>query len=484
MASAGRAGVARKTVPLLVARLAGAGTTLVVLAVVARQRGAEELGAVAIGLTVGTLLGAASEASMGLLLVREIARAPDCSGRYLAALLALRAILLPLTTALAALFVAYAFPGQGLEIMIVALNIAVQQVADTGRGVFIAFNRMMVAGIHGTVENLVWLAVIWIALDRGVSTTVAFDLGLAVMCISSAGIVALAWAFGWPLRMFRRDDVRAILRELPVFEAFSMASAASQRIDTILIGVLLPTGAVAAAGAYYAATRLVTAFEYFPSTVGRAVLPDVSKALGSRDPSVNQRVTAPAIEILLTLSVPVPFAMMLGGSWLLQVTYGPDVTSFGWIMAWIALALPFRFVGYLYGTLLTGGDAQMPRLVALVASLIVLILIDVVTLPTLGIGGAVAGLLCSSLALFLLYERAMRRAIGHVDRGRLLVRPLLLAGVATVPALFARSALPVSAAAPGALAVFGVVYFILEGAYLLNALAARSRLREIADTPS
>ena len=464
------------------ARIASAATTLIVLAVVAHQRGAVELGSVAIGLTVGTLLGAASEGAMGTWLVREIARAPDCSGRYLSAVLALRAILLPLTTAVAALFVAKAFPERGPEIMIVALSIAVQQVAETGRGVFIAYGRMMVAGVHGTLENLVWLGVILIGLEHGASTLDAFGFGLAAMCISSISIVALAWAFGWPLRLFRRDDVRAMLRELPVFGAFSLASAASLRIDTLLIGLLLPTGAVAAAGAYYGATRLVSAFEYLPQTVGRAILPDVARALWSQDASVNQRVTAPAIEILFTLSVPVPFAMMLGGGWLLQLLYGPDVTAFGWIMAWLALALPFRFIGDLYGTLLTGADAQMPRLLALVASLVVLLLIDVLTLPTLGIGGAVAGLLCSSLALFLLYERAMRRAIGHVDSARLLVKPLLMAGVATVPALFVRSALPVSLAAPGALVVFGVVYLMLASAYLLNAV--RSRLQGNIDAKS
>jgi O-antigen/teichoic acid export membrane protein len=389
-----------------------------------------------------------------------------------------------MTTGVAALIVANAFPEHGPEIMIVALNIAVQQVADTGRSVFMAHGRMMVAGVHGTIENLVWLGVIWIRLEQGASTLDAFGFGLAVISMSSISIVALAWAFGWPLRRFRRDDVRAILRELPVFGAFSLASAASQRIDTLLIGLLLPTGAVAAAGAYYGATRLVSAFEYLPATLGRAILPDVSRALGSHDASVNRRVTAPAIEILLALSVPVPFAMILGGGWLLQVAYGPDVTAFGWIMAWLALALPFRFIGYLYGTLLVGGDAQMPRLLALLASLVALLLIDVLTLPTLGIGGAVAGLLCSSLVLFLLYDRAMSRAIGHVDRARLLVRPLLMAGVASVLALFVRSVLPVSVAAPGALVVFGIVYVMLASAYLLNAVAVRARLpADIDATP-
>ena len=421
---------------------------------------------------------------MGLWLVREIARDPSCSGRYLGALLALRAILLPLTTAVAALFVVNAFPAQGPEIMVVALNIAIQQVADTGRAVFIAHGRMLVAGIHGTVENLIWLAVIWIGLERGSSTLDAFGLGLAVMCGSSVIIIGLAWVFGWPMRLFRGHDLRAMLDELPVFGAFSLASAASQRIDTVLIGFLLPTGALAAAGAYYAAIRLVSAFEYLPATVGRAILPDVSRALGSGDASVTQRVTAPAVEILLAMSVPLPFAMLLGGGWLLQLLYGSDVAAFGWIMVWLALALPFRFLGYLYGTLLTGGDAQMPRLVALVVSLAVLLVVDALTLPTLGIGGAVAGLVCSSAALFLLYERAMRRGVGVVDTGRLLARPLLLAGAACVPALLARLALPASIASPGALVVFGVVYSPLAAAYLARAAAIRNRPLANADASS
>jgi len=71
-----------------------------------------------------------------------------------------------------------------------------------------------------------------------------------------------------------------------------------------------------------------------------------------------------------------------------------------------------------------------------------------------------------------------------VDTGRLLARPLLLAGAACVPALLARLALPASIASPGALVVFGVVYSPLAAAYLARAAAIRNRPLANADASS
>ena len=457
----------RKTLPLLIARLAAAATTLMALALVARMLGIVQLGAVALGLTVGTLLAGISEAGMTAWMVREVARSPKLAGRYLSVLLAIRAVLLPVTSCLTAIFVIAAFHGLASEIMIVALTIAVQQVADTVRGVFIARGSMVIAGAQGTVENLAWLGAVAVALRAGHGGAVAFGCGLAVVCVSSFLVIGLAWIGGAPLTFFSKGDLRAALRELPVFGGFSIASAASLRMDTILVGLLLPTGAVAAAGAYFGATRLVAAFEYLPQTIGRALLPDVAQMRFADGSSTQPQAMRQAVRMLLALSVPVPFAMVLGGEWILHLVLGPEAASYGWIMAWLALALPFRFVAYLLGTLLTGADAQAVRLRALLVALGVLISIDVLVLPTLGIVGAVAGFVCFSATLFLLYERDARQALGLAGTSRLLLAPLLLSFVAAVPAGLVRTALPSQAAPQGSLAVFGVTYVAVAGAYLL-----------------
>lgn len=465
-------GIARKTAPLLVARLTAAATTLVALALTSRQLGLVQLGAVALGLTVGTLLGAVSEAGMTAWMVRETARAPDRAGRYLSVVLAMRAVMLPVASGITALLVAVVFQELAAAILVVALTVAVQQVAETGRGVFIARGSMVVAGLHGTLENLIWLAAVAAGLWTGQGTVVAFGLGLAVVCLSSVSIVVIAWAAEASLCRFSQDDLRGALRELPVFGTFSVASAAYQRSDTILVALLMPTGAVAAAGAYFGATRLVAAFEYLPQTVGRAVLPDVARA---RRPGAPGQVVAPAVRMMLALSVPVPFAMVLGGEWVLQQLLGTESTTFGWIMAWLALALPFRFVAYLYGTLLTGADAQAVRVRALLLSLGVLIVIDVITVPTLGIAGAVLGFLSSSVTLFLLYERDARRTFGLADTARQLFTPLLVSCVAAAPALVIRRAASDQVAAPAALAVFSVTYLTITGMLLLRSRAKRVR---------
>ena len=138
-------GVARRTAPLLLARLAGAGTTLIVVAVVARRLGAIEVGSVALGLTAGTLLGALSDLGMTAWMVREIARWPERAGRYLTVVLGLRAILLPVMSLVATILVLRAFPAVASGIIVVTLTVAVQQIAETARSVFVARGSMILA---------------------------------------------------------------------------------------------------------------------------------------------------------------------------------------------------------------------------------------------------------------------------------------------------------------------------------------------------
>lgn len=467
--------VARKTAPLLVARLVGAATTLVVLAVVARWLGAVEVGGVAIGLTVGTLLGAVSDVGMTAWMVREIARRSDHAGRYLTVMLFLRAIVLPPMSLVMAILVTLVFPDVASTIIVVALMVATQQIAETGRSVFVARGSMVLAGVHGTVENIVWLFVVVAGLAVGLGSLAAFGLGLVVMGMSSASIIILAVVSGAGLTKLHRHDLRAARRELPVFGVFATASAASQRIDTILVALLLPAGAVAAAGAYFAATRLVAAFEYLPQTLGRAVLPDVARAHVANSDGSHAEVVAPAVAMLLALSIPVPFAMVLGGTWILQVLLGEGSATVGWIMAWLALALPFRFLAYLYGTLLTGSDAQAVRVRALLGALIMLIVVDIIAIPVVGIAGGILGYLGSSLALFMLYEQDARRVFGLGDAARQAVVPLLVSCAAVVPALAAPVALPSLASEPVALGVFGGTYLAITGMVYFRSTAGRGR---------
>ena len=144
-------------------------------------------------------------------------------------------------------------------------------------------------------------------------------------------------------------------------------------------------------------------------------------------------------------------------------------------MAWLALALPFRFLAYLYGTLLTGSDAQAVRVRALLTALVMLVTVDVIAIPVLGILGAIIGYLSSSVALFALYERDARRVFGLGDAARQAVVPLLVSCAAVAPAFVARSALPDPTSEPVALAVFCVTYLAITGMLCLRSRAGRGR---------
>jgi len=157
----------RNALLLLFARLVSAGTTLVMLALVARLRGGEALGAVGIGFAAGAIAAAISDLGLSSLLVREAARRPDAAARYLGAGLAVRLVSVPFL--LAAIWVAGGAiaPGNGLVVVLAAAGLIGQQAAELTRAVFIAHQRMVIVSAHATFENVAWLAVIVAGLVGG-----------------------------------------------------------------------------------------------------------------------------------------------------------------------------------------------------------------------------------------------------------------------------------------------------------------------------
>jgi O-antigen/teichoic acid export membrane protein len=81
---------------LFIGRVVSALTTVIVLAIIARTSSLEDLGVVALGLTVGLALAVLPEAGLTALFVYDIAGHPERTGRLLGAMLVIRAVALPL----------------------------------------------------------------------------------------------------------------------------------------------------------------------------------------------------------------------------------------------------------------------------------------------------------------------------------------------------------------------------------------------------
>ena len=398
---------------LLAGRVVSAFTTVFVLALIARVRTDQELGVVALGLALSLALAVLPEAGLTSLFIYDSATEPSRTGRLLGALLVMRAVALPLVAVALGLVVAVAYPHDASTMMIIAIGPAIQQISELGRSVFIARGRMAIASAHSIVENLAWAGAIGACIALGTSLDVMFAaaaLAVIACVLVIFGLVALLEHVlpGRPTR----SDLASLMSRAGPFAAFSTLAVVGARMDTFLIGLLLP-GGVAVAGAYYAVARLVAAAEYVPEAASRAIYPTlVRQQTGESEgrPSVLAR----TLRDMVALGIAIPFGFALVGHTLIELIYGPDLAPWSWLFIAFGVAMPFRYVGFVFGVAVTSAGLQGKRAQAMAISVAISLSLNVVLLPTIGVAGAVVAGIAGWLADCLLLGSDVFRSFGRV----------------------------------------------------------------------
>lgn len=424
---------------LLLGRVVSAITTVLVLAIIARTRSADDLGVVGLGLTVSLALAVLPEAGLTALFIRESAKDPARMGRLLGAMIAIRLVALPLGFVAISAIVVVAYPQHARTIMLVAIGPALQQIAELARAVFIARQRMAVAGAHTIVENVAWAAAVALCLGKGADLDIAFSAAAAAVLVSA--VAAFALVLG--LARVRPEtpsvgEVRLLLRQGRPFAAFSTVAVVGARMDTFLIGLLLPQG-IAVAGAYYAVTRLVAVAEYVPDAVSRAVYPRLSRHY-AKEPERAAATLAAATSELLALGIAIPFGFALVGWWLIGLLYGPDFTAYTWLFVAFGMAMPFRYLGFIFGVALTSAELQARRTRALAIAVGISLILNIILIPTIGIAGALVAGVANWVITCVLIVPDVERIFGRLLFARELVRYLGLAILAFLVGMIVRAA--------------------------------------------
>lgn len=423
---------------LLVGRVVSAITTVLVLAIIARTQSADDLGVVSLGLTVSLALAVLPEAGLTALFVRECARSPERTGPLLAAMIAIRLVTLPIGFVAISGIVLLAYPSVAGTIMLVALGPALQQISELGRAVFISRQRMAVASAHTVAENIAWLGAVALGLGAGLGLDGAFAAAAVVMAVSAAIAITLVIVVARVRPEIPRiGEVRWLLRQAGPFISFSALTVVDARMDTFLLGVLLPEG-LAVAGIYYATTRLVGVAEYLPEAVSRAIYPRMSREFTS-DPAWAAATLSSATRELLALGIAIPFGFALVGSWLLGLLYGPTFATYTWLLVAFGMAMPFRYVGLIFGVALTSVGLQTRRVRALAIAVVVALILNLLLIPAVGVVGALISVVVSWAIYCVLLVLDVERIFGRTLSLRDVVYSLGLAILAFLAGMIVRT---------------------------------------------
>lgn len=413
--------MSRDAAYLFLARIISAGTTVALLSLVGHLRGGDDFGLVATGLAVGALLAAATDAGTSSLLVREGARDHRTIGPLLGALVVWRLLALVVATTLLWVLLNWLVPYRAAAVLLVAIGLAIQQFAEMTRAAFIALQRMGLASIHSMLENIIWLLMAASLVALGIRLEVVFAAALGVMLASTAaGFILIAARTDIHMSIPGRATWSTIVQKAAPFAAFVFIGVGYSRVDTLLVGALIPAKSLLTAGSYFAATRLLAALEYLPDAVGRAYYPRLARAHTS-GPTAFADILVPAARFLLVVAVPIPAVLAYVGPTMMSLLFGPDVMTLSWLIIPLALVLPMRYLGYLFGLALTSSDNQGRRVMAAASALTLIVGIDALMLPAIGVVGAVVGFLVASAVVFGVYAVSVIRAYGTLALPRVAV---------------------------------------------------------------
>ena len=447
----------RSVVALYIGRLVSAGSTVLLLAVVGRLEGPDDLCVVGVGMATGALLSSLAEQGASMLVGRALAQRPERARQIVGGLTLVRSVSVPVGVALTYGLMILLFPAHALAISLAAAWLAVQQSTELTRAVLVWGGRAGMSGLHTSIENLTWVGVMTALLLAHASLEIAFAAGLAVLlCSLLVGYVLVRILLGWFPTRPTMQDLRQLLRDTPPFTAFVVLGQLYTRVDTLLIGVFMP-GGLAAAGGYFSAMRLIAGLEYLPDALTRAIYPNLARAYVSGADTVRGMIRRP-MELLLWVSIPVPFVAFLGADWGFPLLFGPDVLGYSWVLVVVTVFVPMRFLGYLLGITLTTGGAQARRALAVALAAVIVVGLDVVLLPRLGLVAAVIAFIAASATTFGIYFVQVRRHFGLPSIARAATESLACALLAFVAGLALRSVAPAAVAAPCALGLFGAVY--------------------------
>lgn len=312
--------IVTNTAFLAAARVIERLTSLVLTFLIARSLGASGLGTYSAALAVYYLVATAGELGVTNLLVREIAKDPSRTNRYLVHLSVMAAALAVVLTGGALVVLSLTAGELEAAVTIVVLAVAARILNTIQEAVFVAHHRVAFqtyATFGAAVLNLVAAAAL-LATDHGVLAllgafaVIQYLVTVAYFLMINRFIVRLHWEFNV-------GTARALISELKTFTALSVLGALFARPEIIILSIAAGPEQV---GYYAAALKVIDVWYFIPQTLMVNVFPVLSRSYHLGDQRA-QPIQDTALRYLLAIVLPICTVTFATARPIIETLYGP-----------------------------------------------------------------------------------------------------------------------------------------------------------------
>lgn len=429
MAGAARL-VARNTAVQVLGDTAGKLISLAFYVVIARALGPDGFGLFTFGLSLALLVVTPAGFGIDTIVARDIARDGQAMHRLVWNALAMKAALGMLAVAITvAIGAVGGYDGSALLVIaLLAVAAFVELMAKTLYSVFLGLEDMRPPSAALLLQRIG-------TAGFGISAVLA---GAGVTTVAALHLASVLLAFAWTTRRLaararprRRLDVaaaRSLLAASLPSGLNVLLSTVLFRVDMLLLSLLVSTVAV---GLYGAAYRLLESTLVLSYAVAVAMLPTLSRASRTSEPSVADAYEGAAKVIAIAL-VPVGCVFALFGGAVIEALYGAEYAPAAGALRLLGGAAALYGVSHLglYVLIAQGRQRVIPWITAGVVVLNVSL--NLLLIPRYSIDGAAFVTSLSELTLAVLMTAAALRVTGRLSLRRIVPGPL--AGAAAMGA--------------------------------------------------
>jgi len=415
-------------------------------ALMLRILGPEDVGKYTVAIVLMGYFEIFTNFGLNALIVREVSRDRDVSGRYLADAIAVRLglclVATPVAGAVVLLGHAWLKLGdQGIiAFALLALALVPGNVSAALTALFNAWERIEVPAIVSVGTNLARVTLSTAALLMGGGIV---GLAAVALLLNGVTVVALVIVTRRALRVRLSGPVP---RDLPAMLGESLPLLVNHilvtvffRIDVLMLQVFRGSETV---GYYSTAYKWLDGFLIVPSTFTFAVYPALSRYAQQAGDGLRTAYEVSA-RILLTLGVPIAVAiaalsgdliLLLGGS-----AYYPQSAQ---ALAILICFLPFSYLNGLTQYALIAVDRQRFITLAFVISATFNVVANLIFIPRDGLYAASAITVASEIVLMIPFLYAVHRSIGRLDWARTAGKPVLAGALMALVTWFGRPVEP------------------------------------------
>jgi O-antigen/teichoic acid export membrane protein len=361
---------------------------------------------------------------LSTLTVREVARDKSLTRKYVGNTTIMK-FFLSIFTFLLTVLTVYVFGYDDVTVNVIyILTVAFifNAFSSIFYSIFQSYQKMEYQSVATILNSIVMLIGTFLVIYLGLDVVAFALVYLAANAINFIYIlVTYIWKFYLPNVELDLNFWKPTIREALPLSITSIFNVLVFRLDSVLLSVMSGMEAV---GFYNAAFRLMEALIVFPAVYTTAIFPVFSILHGSSQKPL-QTAYVKSFKYLTILSLPIAVGITLLAEpiilLLYKAAYIPSILALQ-LVVWV---LPFIFINYIQGSLLTAMNRQVPFLKITAASLVLNVAMNLVLIPIYSfLGAAIATVITEAFSVALSFY-VLSKLLAKVKVHEIIFKPAI-----------------------------------------------------------